>query len=211
MLTQLYTYVIAGLKKTAALSNYLEKTASADALSTKTAHDVVLFSTLKKAAIDPGMLSKLVKSPFGKGLGYAAGAAIPVTAGGAYLMHRAGEESRKTIEDARNKALQTALGLGGIGAGLYGLHRLTAPTEKTITTVNEMPTGQTYKSTSTQKLNSAKETPEELVKKLATTGYLETLLEEQEKTASKSLKEEILNNRLLNCEHGVYILGQLLA
>lgn len=86
-----------------------------------------LLDQLKEASAVPGLLSKaksLAGNPAAKGLMYGAGAMVPVTAGGAYLIHRAGEQAKDNTADIRNKALQTGAGLAAIGGGIYGLHKL---------------------------------------------------------------------------------------
>jgi hypothetical protein len=156
----------------------LEKHADARTLLTKACTDVVTLGLLKTAA-----------SPLMKGLMYGAGAAIPATAAGSYLIHRAGKESRKTTEDIRNKALQTALGIAAIGGGLYALHR----------------------SQGGQKAASVQEDPQILLEKLATVGFLDVLFEEQQHQADPNLRYKAAECQLLNAEHGVDLLRQLLT
>lgn len=89
-----------------------------------------LFSIVKEAGAGSLSLSSLAStaknlagSSFGRGMATAAGAAVPATLAGNYLINRGTEE-------ARNKALQTAGGVAALGAGLYGLHRALGPAEK---------------------------------------------------------------------------------
>ena len=174
----------------------LEKQASEESLITKAATDAVTLGLLKHAA---GALTK--------GLMYGAGAALPVGLMGSLLIRQAGGESRKSLEDARNKALQTALGIAAIGGGLYALHRtMGAPKQEPAQTPSmgsEVPAMYRYA--------SAKETPEVLVEKLATVAFLDVLFENQrahgEDEATRKKAAECL---LLNAEHGTDILRQLL-
>jgi hypothetical protein len=180
----------------------LEKQASADALITKAATDAVTLGLLKHAA---GALAK--------GLMYGAGAAVPVGLMGSLLIRQAGGESRKSLEDARNKALQTALGIAAIGGGLYALHRTMKPDTKTTTAYQRHPgTGELVPVKQLQsKISAAQEMPEILVEKLATVAFLDVLFENQrahgEDGATRQKAAECL---LLNAEHGADILRQLL-
>ena len=164
-------------------SEDLEKQAGAQALVTKAATDVVTLSFLKHAAA----------GPLAKGLMYGAGAALPVGLMGAGLISHAGGESRKTVEDARNKALQAALGIAGIGGGLYALHRtLGTPQQDQV------------------RQASVKESSA-LIEKLATVAFLDTLFENQRTNGLDAItRRKAAECRLLNAEHGVDILRQLL-
>jgi len=101
----------------------LAKTAS---LEEKSFHDLDIFECIKEAAIGAALASGAKR--LGKGLLYGAGAAAPVAAGGAFLVDHAAkakeEATKNVIEDVRNKALQTAAAVGGVGAGLLGMHHM---------------------------------------------------------------------------------------
>lgn len=185
--TTVYKNIVAGLNKSAAFNTYLETHNDPEVLQTKTAHDQNLFAYVKEAAGAKEILGKVLKHPITRGAGYGLGAAIPAAAVGSWLIGRAGEESRKSIEDARNKALQAALGIGGVGAGLLALHRLTSPMNKT---------------------SSDKQI---LLEKLATVGFLDSLLENQENNKDEIIKQSAHECRMLNAEHGVHLLQQLLT
>lgn len=204
---QFYQTVIKGLRESAALEDYLNKRADDHVLETKTAHDVQLFQQVKEASI-----ADLARSAAGSTLGKSLAVAAPATAGGAYLLHRAGEEARDTSADLRNKALQTGLGLAGIGAGLYGLHRLTQPnTTQSVRTEYDPTTGTMGPMRLTMsKRSSVQEAPQQLLEKLATVGFLDTVLEAQEKHADAQVRQDAQECRLLNAEHGIDILRQLL-
>lgn len=189
--TSLYRKIITGIRKSAALENYLNKNNDPQMLQLKTAHDIQLFGLLKTAAID---LSQL--KPLGKGLLGGIGAAVPITAGGAYLINRAGDKAKEVSADARNKALQAALGVGAVGAGLYGLHRLTSPKKEN--------------KAADEKQASADEIAEKLLEKLATVGYLDTVLQTQEKNANAAIRDDAHDCRMLNAEYGVELLKELL-
>jgi hypothetical protein len=156
-------------------------------LATKVEFDRALFDQLKEAGAAE-LLQRALAHPVGRGAAYGLGATIPAAGAGALLINQAGRESRKSIEDARNKALQAALGVGLVGGGLYGLHRMTS--------------GEKRGNADTQ----------ELLEKLATVGYLDEVLEDQVKhAASTEVRVEAQRCYLLNAEHGIDILKQLLA
>lgn len=128
-----------------------------------------------------------------RGLGYGAGIAVPLTAGGAYLAHRGHVESEEAAKAIRNQVLLTALGLGGIGAGAYGLSRMMG------------------KQSSAQEMQKQAELQEsetkELTEKLASVGMLEDLLDQVEfEKLSADAKNEYLHTRILNRGYGVRLL-----
>jgi len=142
--------------------------------------------------------------PVARGAMYSAGAAVPATLAGSYLIGRGGEESRKSIEDLRNKALQTALGVGGIGAGLYALHRFTRPTKRQNVSYRRNEEGKLVPTYVSMSKMSSDTNETLLLEKLGTVAFLDTILDAQEKTA------DIQECSALNAEHGIDILRQLL-
>lgn len=145
-----------------------------------------------KAATDAATLALLkaaaVNPSLMKGLMYGTGAAVPVGLMGAGLIHQAGGESRKTTEDIRNKALQAAMGIAAIGGGMYALHRTQGG----------------------QKAASVQEDPQILLEKLATVGFLDVLFDDQRQHGDESTRTKAAECWLLNAEHGVDLLRQLL-
>jgi hypothetical protein len=232
-----YRDVIGALRRSA----QLEKRAAAGdltALRTKAAHDLATLDQLKEA---------LDLAPLQRGLLFGSAATVPAVAGGAYLLHKAHQEREQATEDIRNKALQVALGVGGIGAGLMGMHHALssggnrpAPAPTTSAPATPAPTAPTaptapYASLSpggmpSEMMNDTGLSPEDLyalqslspeelqllfkqgsvdrthtVEKLAVVGYLDVVLADAEtKTADA---HEL---RLLNAEHGVQLLRELL-
>jgi hypothetical protein len=73
--------------------------------------DFATFGLFKRAAIDPGAISALQK-----GLGWGVGLGVPALGVGHMLMNRAHEHSADILRDARNQALMTAAGVGGMQA-----------------------------------------------------------------------------------------------
>ena len=209
MLT-LYREVTAALNKAAVLEKYAAADPSNEKLSWKAEQARNLFDYIKTAGV-ADLAARAMAHPVGRGAMYAAGAAIPATAAGAYLIHRGGEEARETASDVRNKALQVALGVGGVDAGLMGINRLLKPSQQTSESYGRSPSGDMQ--LLNRYVNKTGSVDEELLlEKFATTGFLDTLLEDQEKNgADESIKRDARECRYLNAEHGVDILRQLLA
>lgn len=210
-------------------ANHLEKRASADPsdqrLWDKTQHDVYVFKIIKTAGLNPEIInalkSKLAPAgkAFGKGIAYGLVPAVGTVGAGAlavpYIANRIAktkeETTKRIIEDARNKALQTALGIGAIGGGLMGVHHLLTKRDQSPMTqpsmdasMGLMPSYSDYG----YKMSAAHTAPA-LIEKLATTGYLDVMLEQLEKTAEH--QTEALYCRALNAEHGTHLLRQILA
>lgn len=189
-LTPEFARLYEGLRKSASLEKIaavLPSEEAAAVLIEKMANDSRVFDTAKLAAM--GMTSivdaaKPVMQRVGKGLAYGAGAAIPLAMAGNYV-------ADKATADARNRALETGLGLAGIGATMYGLHRATQP-----------------KTAADEGANI-----EDALKKLASIGYLDELLSGacEDKGVSESSKKLATEVRLLNREYGVEILRNLMG
>lgn len=220
-------------------SAQFEKRAAAGdltALQTKAIHDLDLLGRLKEA-VEVAPLMSAAK----RGLMFGGAATIPAVAGGSYLLHKAHKEREQTVEDIRNKALQVALGVGGIGAGLMGLHHAlgsrgsanagaTPPAAAPLTPsppmapTTGMPEGAGLTPEDMYALQSL--SPEELqmlfkqssvdagptLQKLATVAYLEVLLEGTEQhEKTASVQRDMHALRLLNAEHGAQLLRELLG
>ena len=100
-----------------------------NAMQEKIAADTAIVALLEKvAAFNLGQrLGKLWESrhsPLGKALQYGTGAAVPVAATGAYLMHRKGEEEEKRYTNLMGKAMKALPWAVGIGAGALGLSQV---------------------------------------------------------------------------------------
>lgn len=85
--------------------------ASADLLMKQALADFATFGLFKRASIDPHAISALQK-----GLGWGVGLGVPALGVGHMLMNRAHEHSADILRDARNQALMTAAGVGGMQA-----------------------------------------------------------------------------------------------
>ena len=206
---RMYGNILRELRTASALEKNAEFTKEASDLAAKTVQNCELFGMLKQAAVN--------WSELGKPLAWGLGLAAPAAAGGAYVAHRTGEEARETTKDIRNKALQTAGGLAALGGGLYGMHRLTQkPKEQTSVSYGFDPEGNMKPMNAfvnkTASVNEAQATPEMLLEKIATVGYLDAMLEHQEKVgATEQIKNDATACRALNAEHGVDLFNQLLG
>lgn len=169
---QLYHGVMGALRRSAQLE---QRAAAGDmnALRQKAAHDLDLLGQVKEAGW--AELAPAAK----KGLVGGAAAAVPLTAGGAYLIHNADEKAK----DFRNKAL---LGTAAVGTGLLALHHgLKHKGESTKTAADVQP----------------------LLVKLATVNFIDEVCAAEE---AKAPNDDLHAVRLLNAEHGVALLRELL-
>lgn len=158
--------------------------------------DNEIFGLVKEAA---GFFARHAPT-LGKSLLWGTGLALPGTAAGAYLLHRGTEEGKELSADIRNKVLQGALGLTGLGAGLYGLHRLVGgrPLD-----VNKAVQGLLPKQASVEQLD------EEEYTKLATVGAIEVLLDDLETKGDTETKKLAAEVRILNRCYGIQLLHEL--
>jgi hypothetical protein len=202
---RIYAQVYRAVRERAVFNKHAAVIAQDDELSrTKAAHALQIITTVKEAGI-----ADIARGAWGhippevrKGLMYGAGAAVPAVAGGSYLAHRAGDEARDTTTHIRNQALLAALGIAGAGAGLMGVHRMLQ--QAPVTTAAQAP------GTASMKVGSAclgTSTAVDLLEKLATVGFLDTVLEDQEKNGNA----DAATCRYYNAERGLDILCELLA
>ena len=153
----------------------------------KIAVDAEVFELAKQA--NAGLGKKLLS-----GLAYGSGAAIPAVLGGSYLLHRSGEEAKDATADVRNKVLQSALGLAGIGAGAYGLQRAFTPPEKRA---------------ALEDLKADAQAKEDLVEKLATVALVEDDLSRVDmQPLSKEAQDLAANLVIMNRAYGVKLLRE---
>lgn len=179
-----------GLHKSQLLSKLAELVSGGElevVLAEKAKNDTATFEFAKQAALlETGMNAarRFVGTPFGKGMAVAAGAAIPaVVAGNAISDH--------ATASARDRALQTGVGLAGLGATMYGLHRLANRGQKMASDETEIQTA---------------------LDKLAAVGYLDELLTEiRGKDMSLEMAKLASELRDLNREYGVEILTALVG
>lgn len=73
--------------------------------------DFAAFGLFKQAALDPAALSSLQR-----GLGWGVGLGVPALAAGHMFLNDARSHSGEVLRDARNQALMTAAGVGGMQA-----------------------------------------------------------------------------------------------
>lgn len=89
--------------------------------------DFAAFGLFKRGGLDPAMLSSLQK-----GLGWGVGLGLPALGVGHMLAHDARHQGEKLVRDARNQALLTAAGVGGMQALGNLLKRAPQPQQHNI-------------------------------------------------------------------------------
>lgn len=85
--------------------------ASAELRQRQALADFAAFGMFKRAALDPAAISSLQR-----GLGWGVGLGLPALGVGHALLHDARTQSADVLRDARNQALLTAAGVGGMQA-----------------------------------------------------------------------------------------------
>lgn len=92
---------------------------------------------MAKLASIPTMISENLGPSLLKGLGYGAGASLPVLA----LMSHAKRQTDASVKNLRNQALLSALGIGAAGVGGMALQRKFMPKSVETETTEEGPMG----------------------------------------------------------------------
>jgi len=140
-----------------------------------------------KVAVDEDIFEqiKLAMHPLLKGALATTAAAVPLGIAGYTVMAKADE----TSDVLQNRILQTALALAGIGAGLYGLNKLTSQQPKMAADDNAL-------------LDEANE-------KLATVGMIDELLSALPEDVSEDATKLASEIRALNRSYGVHLLSEL--
>jgi len=188
---------LAEVFKSISTSTQLEKIAETQsealrekAIMVKIAVDAEIFDFIK-IAMNPWVKKILT------GLAVGGGAAVPTGMAGSLLLSQAEEKAKRTTADIRNKVLQSALGVAGIGAGLYGLHRLSGgePVD-----VNEL---------IGKKASDSKSLPDDAIEKLATIGMIDALLDEVPENVSNDTKKLASEIKILNRGYGIRLLYEL--
>lgn len=127
----------------------------------------------------------LPASRLARGALLATGAAVPLGLAGYWLKNQISD----TGDELRNRVIQTALALAGVGAGLYGLHRATTGGEK--------------------EASDEQEYMDEAITKLATVGVVEGILDALPATLSDDAKKLAAEIRILNRGYGTQLLREL--
>jgi hypothetical protein len=179
-------------------SEVLEKIAHAKILV-----DAEVFEMIKKAskaglfsrflASRPGMLAAkttAVGAPIA-GLGYLTGSS---------LISKGREEAERTAEAVRNKVLQGALGVAGIGLGTYGLGRLMGAPESPMDWL---------KAPKQASAVNPEERIKEAIEKLATVGAIEGMLDMLSESLDTETTKLAAELRVMNHEYGIHILNEL--
>lgn len=124
MHTMSFFHKVAHVRKLDIAMQCASPAASREFAQEKVAYEDAVYLSLYKQA---GVLDHIPTGDAARELGkkmltggaYATGATVPLVAGGSYL-------SDKSTSDARDKALQAAGGVAAMGAGMYGIHKLTS-------------------------------------------------------------------------------------
>lgn len=111
----------------------LEKRAARESVATtrdallerKALVDVAAFGLFKRS--DWAEALRSAAPALGKGLGWGVGLGVPALAVGHGLLRDARNQAQDVVHDARNQALLTALGVGGMQAAGKGIGALLAP------------------------------------------------------------------------------------
>jgi hypothetical protein len=126
----------------------------------------------------------LPASRLARGALLATGAAVPIGMAGYWLKNQITD----TGDELRNRIIQTALALAGVGAGLYGLHRAT---------------------TDEKEASDEQEYMDEAITKLATVGVIEGILDALPDTLSEDAQKLAAEIRILNRGYGTQLLREL--
>jgi hypothetical protein len=169
------------------------------ALMNKLAADADIFGMIKESA---GWMGRAFQHPLGKALAWGVGLGVPAAGAGGLLLAKAREDAEAATADIRNKILQSALGVAGIGAGLYGLHRLTGGKPLSLDLGGEQePPKQA--STNEDALS------EDALQKLATVGAIEALLDDVLPSLEGEAQKLATEVQALNRGYGVELLYEL--
>lgn len=213
-LQKLYTRVMERLRDSADATKVASLRPSNELLNAKSAHDLGTLQLIKEA-VSAGQIAKLL----GGGALAGAGAAVPAYFAGRHLIQTGEEAAQRQQEEAaknfRNKALQVALGVGGIGAGLMGLHHVLKSRRAAQGAEEPQPTQEAPALDEYQAQQLAGLMPYykegsvqgDLLEKLSAVAYLDCILEGAEKTGADKNAAML---RRLNAEHCTHILQQLL-
>lgn len=186
------------LETSAALEERLASAPDDNLLRRKAMVDCAAFELFKTA--NAGIWNAM-KTP----LAWGAGLGLPALAVGHTLLRDANNQAQEVVRDARNQALITAAGAGGLfGVGTLLRDRLNRPQNVEETHQVQTPGNDPYTSLKTVKFSE-----DETVKKLAAAITVDDVLVKYLETAKgeeKTAAEECL---LLNRMHGVALLRKL--
>ena len=177
-------------------------------------------------------LSAAAHSPLGKGLQWGAGLGVPAV-GAAHLMGRdARHQGEELIDHARNQALLTALGVGGIksvGQTLGGVGRgvgsalgeaaaarRTAPAPAAEAPLPAPQSWDNYQGLEglsledLQELEGLKTSSDSTLQKIAAVVLLDDVLEQQLSKLAGTEQADALECLMLNRSHGTHLLRELL-
>lgn len=165
--------------------------------------DDEIFEMIKHAS-KAGWLSRFFASKPGALAAKTTAVAAPVAGlgylTGSSLLSKGRETAEQTAEAVRNKVLQGALGVAGIGLGTYGLGRLMGAPESPMDWLKSPKQASTVDSESRIK---------EAIEKLATVGAVEGMLDMLPEKLDNETTKLATEIRLMNREYGIHILNEL--
>lgn len=211
---------LAAIHESILASKRLEKLAQAYADDTEVLEKIAeakvrvddeIFEMAKEASPKWQALKQMFSASGPKGAlmkGLAGGAGVGVGLGvPAYLVSRGAakdwqESAEETARSVRNRVLEGALGVGALGAGMYGLHKLMGGKSPAADGKGLM--GMLPKMGSDEKARV-----EETLEKLATVGTIESMLDMLPTTLDGETQKLAAELRVLNRSYGVHLLHEL--
>jgi len=148
----------------------------------------------------PGVAQKSLVGGAAAGVGLG----LPTYMVGSGLLEKGREQTEATAADIRNKVLQTALGVGGIGAGMYGLSKLMGKDQAPGASQGGGLMGLLPKFGSDENAFV-----EETLEKLAAIGTIEGMLDSLPENVDDETKKLAMEIRMLNHSYGVHLLHGL--
>lgn len=148
------------------------------------------------------------KGSIGRGLAtggaVSAGLSIPAYLAGSSLLEKGRKETEETARSIRNRVLEGALGVGALGAGMYGLHKLMGGSQG-----GKAPGGNGLLGMLPKLGSDEKARVEETLEKLATVGTIESMLDMLPDTIDEETRKLASELRVLNRSYGVHLLHGL--
>jgi hypothetical protein len=161
----------------------------------------------KKAMVDFVAFGMFKESNFRNALAWGAGLGLPALGVGHLLLRDARHQGGELVRDARNQALLTALGIGGVQSLGSALSGALAPSSREELNELTLPSGDQFAGRNVVKLSADRSA---LERKLAATLLVDDVLcAELTKNASDQ-RADLEECLLLNRQAGIDLLHQLL-
>ena len=141
----------------------------------------------------------------GKGLGWGVGLGIPALGVGHLLARDARHQGEELVNHARNQALLTALGVGGMQSVGTALGNAFKPKQREEINEMTLPNDQSWQGRNVVKLSG-----DRLLQKIAATILLDNVIENQVSKLAGDERADALECLFLNRTHGTRLLRELL-